>query len=206
MVEGMDAPHLKIPSPRPAALARTRPGLVAAAGLLAVWQLAAPAAAQVANPGYSENEYFRLDWYYDLPNGRGEFTLTNRNPQEVIAVALDELEFWTFGMRFDDVRMNGGYSPLWRRQIGQDYLHYLSWPPILRVAHEVEFEVWYPTVNVAVANTSIHYGGVASAILGPITIPSSTIDFVTIQAVPDPAALSLLAVGAAAMLTRRRVG
>lgn len=196
---------VRLPTPRPLALGRSRTGLLSAAVLLAAWQLATPAAAQVANPGYSENEYFRLDWFYDLPHGRGEFKVTNKNPQEVIGVALDEFEFMTFGMRFDNIREIGGWSPFWREQIGPDYRYYLGYGETVRAADEVEYEVWYPTVDVAIANISVNYGGIASAVLGPITIPSSTMDFVTIQAIPEPAAVSLLAVGAAALLTRRRV-
>jgi hypothetical protein len=189
---------------RPVALGRTRSGVLAAAVMLATWQLATPAAAQVANPGYSENEYFRLDWYYDLPNVWGEFTITKKHWPETFAVSLDEFTFRTFGMRFDYIRMNGGSSPFRRNQVGPDYEYSLGYSDRVRVANEVEFEVWYPRVDVGVADTSVDYGGVASSVLGPLVIPSSSMDFVTVQAIPAPAGAATLLLGAAALLTRRR--
>lgn len=186
----------RAPMNRPLMLAKTRGGLVAAVGLLAAWQFSSSAAADVMNPGYSKNEYFRLDWYYDLPRGSGHFTISSEAYPQMI---VWQLEFMTLGVRFDTIHVAGEPAPFRVTPVGDDFEYSLL--PSMYFDRELRFDVTFPSTGVGLAESSLT--STMSAVVGPF-VPRSSVDFVTIQTIPEPAAVSMLAVGAAALLTRRR--
>lgn len=205
----MQFSHERAYSLRPIDLGRTRGGIFVAMLLLAVWQLAATASARRQNPDYSENDFFRLDWSYDLSGGAGKIAITNNDPQNISFMSLNQLDFMTFGLEFDEIKIYGNSGWFEVEPIGDDFRYSLKYNlhigfPLDNV---VVIDVAFPSVGVDLESTALDYAGTGSATHGPFIIPPSSMSFVTIKAmVPEPSGAASLFMGAmlAAAAVRRR--
>ena len=193
---------------RPIKFGQTRGGICAAALLVAAWQLAAPAAARQENPGYSENDFFRLDWEYDLSGGYGKITITNLHPNTSFLL-LTPLEFTTFGLEFDEILIDRNTGRFDVEPIGNDFRYSLRGDlyvgPLLGNVRNID--VTFPSVGVGLQSTYLDYAGTGSATHGPFIIPPSSMNFVSIKAVvPEPSGAASLLLGAivAGAVARRR--
>ena len=104
----------------PIQMAQTRRGLMLAALLILGWQSSQTVLAAVANPGFSENDFFRVEWDYDLANGVGQIRFRANSEGMTVfftdywglgpglehnwsTIWIDVLEFRTYGVSFDSV-------------------------------------------------------------------------------------------------------
>lgn len=197
----------------PATFGQTKVGLVFAAVLIAGWQLATPAKAQVTNPGDSFDENFYLSWRYDLSQGRGRFDLWSRrwSPNRVNWVQLNHLRLRTEGLVFDQIATwNGdalfGTPTIVGHQNGRDLFEYDLLQPV-RFSQVLEFRVTFPTEGVELFESGLAYEALfptATSGIAILPLPLTTLDFVSIRTIPEPSAAVTLGVGAAALAALRR--
>jgi len=204
----------------PVELGQSRGGLVLAAVLIACWQLCAPVQAAPAPDasGFSENDYFRLEWDYDLDRGTGTIrfrALRDDGSWHYDDILLDHTQFTTRGLPFSSILgdagqplfdpptfagMQGGL-PLYAYDLLAPY--YLGHPD-----YPMPIRVTYPTDGVELRATEFNFEGyrfTLSGVAGPgILIPPEPMAFVTIQPIPEPAAAAALAAGAGALLATQR--
>ena len=185
-----------------------RGGYWAAVLLLGVWQLAGSAPADEPNPGFSENDYFRLEWDYDLLAGTGLIKLTPDPQWDHLELFLETYRFNTKGLLFDVFKLNGLPAPFDVSPIGDDLYEYALRPgsAIRFAAHSPAFmDVEFPAVGVGLYSTDVTYDGfVNSGAGGPLPIPLAGMNFVSIQTIPEPPAAAVLVAGAAAAVYARR--
>ena len=84
----------------PVSLGQSRAGFVLAALLVASWQLSTPAQADVASQGSSYNEYFRIEWNYDMDHGLGVIRLAPWGEHLWRERVLEHGRFITAGLPF----------------------------------------------------------------------------------------------------------
>jgi hypothetical protein len=182
----------------PIDLGQTKPGLLAAAVLLGLWQLGATASARQTNPGHSENNYFRVDWDYDLAGGTGLIRITENLPFDpnTAVFLFDQFDFTTFGQKFDRIGVVENFSRFREDPIGDDFRY--SPDPYLHFINGLTVFVEFPSEGLKLVETGLDYEGHGyysqSTTFFPFVIPPSAMNFVSIRAiVPEPAsALSLL--------------
>ncbi len=205
----------------PLRLGQTSVGFIVAVALIFLWTMERPAAAVVVAPtGHTENEYFTLYWEYDLAAGHGSLMLKAMDIPDVDRVDVTLASFSTRG-----VGLWPGwepYDPSWHRlgvvgqEAGQDvygydrWYHYDAASPVLSAASFGS--LIFPTEGVTLGVRQMTLGGylvgaegstlsgIATAI-GPLTM-----DFVTVQAVPEPGTIALAGLGAvlASAVAKRR--
>ena len=196
----------------PVELGQTRGGLFLAAVIIAGWQLCAPVRAE-SSFGVSENDYFRLDWYYDLDAGWGTMGLMRICgwPYELI---LDDVSFVTGGAPFEWIKCDGndafGPPTLVGNQQGIPLYEYDALGPFSLVPSMSACRMFlrFDTENAALRETELRYQGYGLSAGGGLGVPftSDPLPFVTIQTIPEPAAVATAALGAAALaaLNRKR--
>ena len=174
----------------PIQMAQTRGGLMLAAALILCWQSSQTVLAAVVNPGFSENDFFRLEWDYDLVNGTGQIrfgvnvdgmgnffadylNLDDAGRFKELHVMLTALEFRTYGVPFDSVA--SASSRLFRNPT---LINAPGDPPVYQYRKESAigdsifgygsfseevFDVTFPTENIGLAESSLVCGGGLSA-------------------------------------------
>lgn len=236
----------------PVVLGQTRTGFILAATMVLLWLMAQPALAEIPNSGYSENEYFRVDWEYDLTHGTGRLRFTRT---ELTAGAdwmwLDNTTFTTAGIVFDQMTFTdiwdgmvteptvinvdngdiasyhevlsgfpgpggpGGPAAPVPRVIGTDEIGRTVYQFAFSAAMPYHFhtpiqvDLTYPAGNVELRATQLEYDdGFASYRSDPelpnVQIPASSLDFVSIQSIPEPGTLGILGLGVAGAAALKR--
>ena len=169
-------------------------GFYLAAGILFFWQLSQPALAQVKT-GSSQNQYFRVEWMYDLGQGTGLITFHSLYPNRFID--LRDVRIQTVGVPLTNLRASTLFGiPSFRSyQSGQpdafgrfnyNYLTLSAVPlqmfttPGWEVTSEISFE--FPTQNVTTNNSLLYFCGSLSGMGQAL---SGNMDFVSVQAIPE---------------------
>ncbi len=198
----------------PVALGQTRGGLVLAAVLITCWQLSATAYAQSAS-GYSENDYFRLEWEYALDEGTGTIRMIGVGEWASWRTGvLEHGRFTTAGVTFDSILWSwGGFDdepygpPIYQGyEEGRPVFEYDLLNPISFVdGSGVQIDLTYPTEGLELRATEFAYEGYTLSAGGPvIPIPPGEVPFATIQTIPEPSACATLGLGAAALAAALR--
>ena len=196
---------------RPIKFGQTRGGLLTAALLLAAWQLADTASARQANPGFSQNDFFRVDWDYDLAAGTGLINIRSRfrYGERTTIVLLDDFDFMTFDQDFDSIHVRDSFTQFRVDPVGNDFQY--SPDPYLAFINEATIDVTFPTQGIELLDTGLDFGGhgyyAYSTSFFPFVMPPSSMNFVSIKAVvPEPSGAASLLLGAivAGAVTRRR--
>lgn len=183
---------------QPVELGQSRGGFVVAAVLIAFWQLGGTAAADAVNPGFSENDFFRLEWEYDLSAGEGLWRITPDEDLSPINNLLTDASFYTQGVTFDTIELDGEPAPFGAIDVGDGTFKYSLMLSAFALDRLFEFRVTFPRQNVGLYSTEFQYEGLLSAAV-PAPMPViGSMNFVTIQQIPEPAGVALLGVGAAA--------
>ena len=239
----------------PIQMAQTRGGLVLAVALILCWQSSQTVLAAVANPGFSENDFFRLEWDYDLANGTGQIRfrpnidgmgeffadywgLSPELEHRSSFIQLDMVEFRSYGIPFDSVTMGGnptlidtpGEPTIYQyREDGASPNSYF-FADSFGGYSEMVIDVTFPMENIGLVDSSLGYGGVLSAAYSestntgypnwslsgffgettpssgaPVLSEQDTINFVSVQQIPEPGTAALLVSGAAVAGLRGRV-
>lgn len=104
---------------RPIRLGQTPQGFLLGAMLVFCWQVAQSVAGTISSSGFSENDFFRLEWDYDLANGTGQIRLSvnddgladfvlrrfsSGEPQDV-SIFMRKLKFSTEGVPLDSIAL-----------------------------------------------------------------------------------------------------
>lgn len=208
---------------QPLVLGQIPLGFFVAASLVLLWQAGTPLRA-ATNSGFSEDEYIRIDWEYDLADGTGSFSFSNVNTNGY-ARFVDFLSFDTAGVALDSITQDlTHYDPVCPGMYpgtpefddpapgGTEngltlYSHKLRSGHALALSSDtiwpVLFNVTFPTVGVELRETAIEYAGRLSGMY-PLLIPQTNMDFVTIQSIPEPSAIASMGLGGAAGAARRR--
>lgn len=195
----------------PIDLGQTKPGLLAAAVLLGLWQLGSTASARQTNPGHSENNYFRVDWDYDLAGGTGIISISENLPfrPNTVFFLLDQFDFTTFGQEFDRISVWNNFSRFRVDPIGGDFRY--SPDPYLDFINGLTFSVEFPSEGLELVETGLDYEGHGyysnSTSFFSFLISPSSMNFVSIRAiVPEPSGAASLFLGAivAGAVSRRR--
>lgn len=192
----------------PINLGQTRAGFIIAAIFVACWQLGQTALADASNPGYSENEYFRVDWDYNFAAGTGVIIFSTDDP-DLDIITLREADFLTHGARFNTIRIDGSGAPYtWRALVDEWYRYQLYHDIDFGLYDPLQLDVTFEAGALKPLPTDLTYcGTVASAAPFPLVIPPSTMNFVTIQPIPEPpgaAALAAVAMAASVFARRRQ--
>jgi hypothetical protein len=197
----------------PVALGQTRGGLVLAAVLIACWQLSVRTLAQDA-VGYSENDYFRLEWEYALDEGTGTIRLSGVGDWLWRTGVVEHGRFTTAGVTFDSNLWHGhdeevfGPPTYQGNEEGRPVYEYdLLNPLFLCYGDVVQIDVTYPSEGVELRAAEFDYEGYTLSAPGPvIPIPPGEVPFATVQTIPEPSACATLGLGAAAIaaVLRRR--
>jgi len=197
----------------PVALGQTRGGLVLAAVLIACWQLSARTLAQDA-VGYSENDYFRLEWEYALDEGTGTIRLSGAGQWLGRGGVLEHGRFTTAGVTFDSNLWHGhdeevfGPPTYQGNEEGRPVFEYdLLNPVLLCYGNVVQIDVTYPSEGMELRAAEFEYEGYRLSAFGPvIPIPPGEVPFASVQTIPEPSACATLGLGAVALaaVLRRR--
>lgn len=182
---------------QPVELGQTRGGFVVAAILIALWQLGGTALADPLNPGFSENQFFRLEWEYEISAGKGLWRITPDDDLDPDQNLLTAASFITKEIVFDSITLNGAPAPFGVTPLGDEIYRYSLTNDIV-LDTVIELHVTYPQDNVGLCSTEFEYDGLLSAALPKTPFLPGAMNFVTIQQAPEPAAVSLLGIGAAA--------
>lgn len=205
----------------PIGLGQTSSGFILAAVLVFLWLVARPIEATAAPiVGYSEDQYLRIDWEWDLAAGRGTLSFTRKRDSDYYIHDFMQLGFITAGLDFDsrtgslgdhflpgqDIGEVGGRSLFQQGFSPYDSTSAIAFPYALTAIADVTFS----SEGVEVFETDISY----EALLfheynSSMRLASNTLDFVSIQTIPEPATaagLLLGGAGAVAAMRRRRDG
>jgi len=196
---------------RPLHLGQVPAGFFLAAGLILLFQFARPAKAVTAS-GYSENDYFRIDWEYDLTAGTGILSLSTDHPEDY--VNLDTFRFFTLGMTFTGITDRNGITqfadPSLTGQIDGKSLYQYD----LKANNSIDifgnsnrtpakiFDLTFAPQSAELYATQVNCAGLLSGFAGLLSganavLMSTEMEFVSIQSIPEPATLVTLGVGAA---------
>jgi hypothetical protein len=208
---------------RPVRLGQTPLGLLVAATLILLWGLERPAAAAFVS-GSSENEYFTLSWLYDLEYGRGELYLQGKERLITDGVVLHGASFTTRGIA-PEFTTGRGILQYWGAPVdigvdkGQHVYEYnfsargalgLGLPAIGSAS------LRFPSTGVELVASKMTIAGgfmgltsgIGNGFVSGIVRPFGpvTMDYVTVQAIPEPGTVALAGVAAAAAVAgwRRR--
>lgn len=206
---------------RPVRLGQTPVGLIVAAALILLWGLERPAKAEFVR-GSSESEYFTLSWAYDLEASIGSIHLRPKDDPGVRHISLQEASFTTRGVILNDPSYIFGLP--WPAPIdlgtenGRHILQYKLnqedvWCPLASAIGLSNFTFSGTQVELVPSKMVLAgdivagpFGGLSgmSGIVG--TFGPLEMDFVSVQAIPEPSTIALAgaAAAAAASLKRRR--
>jgi len=201
----------------PVVLGQTKAGLAIAAVAILGWQLSGTARAQVPAQGSSENDYFRLEWEYDLTGGTAlyRFVLSDDLDQ-------DKDSLWLFGQFDADGRamdlLSRDSNSQWYDDSGSFPASAFGFLPTGDYGMKAllgryqgataEVRVAFDPTDVELVQSEFEYCGALSASI-PMGAPSHTdfsdsMEFVTIQTIPEPNTIALLGLGAAGAAFGRR--
>lgn len=208
----------------PIRFGQTSAGLLVAAALILLWGLERPAVAvPLAATGSNENEFFVLEWNYDLDGGVGSLIVT---PKTIVpSPGSDPAPVRLWGMEF----LTRGAMLMTEPSGARNYLgrggRMVDGTPIF--THRLlDRETWEGIGLSGIATFGFRFFGtaVASSAMGvplPVRLattqmvcqpytydsrdgsytwyPESSLEFVTVEAVPEPATIALAGLGAAAV-------
>ncbi|MBI9016085.1 MAG: PEP-CTERM sorting domain-containing protein [Phycisphaerae bacterium] len=217
-------------------------GFVFAAFMVFLWFGYSTANAAVSAQGFSENEFFKLEWDYDLSNGTGLITLTRPAPfipTQVDQILLRELTFITKDVELESLTFKATnlfveeelYSgltpiitgtennkPIW--QYGVDVesgiksafgFDTMPLEQFDRGKNAVTIEFDFPANAVQLMESELEYEGFHKLSALPYNgenystyIPKSSMDFVSVQMVPEPGTIGLLGLGGLAIGRKRK--
>jgi hypothetical protein len=198
----------------PVNLGQTRGGLFAAAVIIAGWQLSAPVRADIAS-GSSSNEYFRLEWSYDTYDGTGWTRLDLVDDYGWGNMIMEDVRFTTAGTPFESLTYGWqhldvfGPPTLVGHEGGLPLYEYEALGPFVFPcfeAYPIEIDIRFDPENAELRVTELRndtYWASSSGGIG-IPVPASPLPFVTIQTIPEPAAVATMALAAAALAATRR--
>ena len=194
---------------QPVELGQTPTGLLLAALVVFLWQVGQAALADPINPGFSENEYFRLEWDYDLPAGRGLIRFTPDPDYLADGVILETADFTTGGLLFSSIKIGEDPAPYGVIPLEDNLLQYLLVCDMHLGDSSVDIDVTFPSVGVDLYSTNLDYSGTTSAAGFPLLIWPAKMNFVSVRTIPEPPAAAALAAALAAAgvyAGRRREG
>jgi hypothetical protein len=198
-------------------------GLVVAAALILLWGLERPAAAAVVT-GSSQNEYFTLSWLYDLENGWGTFYLLGKERLITDGVAVQEASFTTRGIApeftpgWGILRYSGPPVDLGIDQGQHVYQYNLNagGASHFGLSAILSASLRFPSTGIELIASKMTIAGgfmgltsgITSGFVSGIVRPFGpvTMDYVTVQAIPEPGTIALAGAAAAAAVAgwRRR--
>jgi hypothetical protein len=195
----------------PVILGQTKAGFILAAALVAFWLVGTEAHAALDNPGSAENQYFKLEWSYDLAHGNGNFILGIKNPAEgniYDNIKINAFRFNTLGRHITSIQEATGipttfYPPTIFEIANQHYNDIVVFPSVQFHADSqthLQFNMTFQTTGVALLPTQICVSGYHTM------VPALVMDFLTVQTIPEPTSVTNLflgAVGAIAGLWRK---
>jgi MYXO-CTERM domain-containing protein len=202
---------------QPVGLGQTRTGYVLAAALVALWMVERPVAAE-AVWGANENQHIRIEWFYFWEPNHYEstvlFQLKDDPTDGLRPLALREVRFYTLGLPFEQQWLSESWTLEGPYSVGvlggQTLYEYTCLgPSATPVDHYALSAIGrWRSEGAGLFNTQASYtiavtpddgsGGGWSV--------NGTLDFVSVQAIPEPpsAALGLFAAVAGAVGRRRR--
>jgi hypothetical protein len=199
----------------PVNLGQTRGGLIVVAVLIAGWQLSAPVRAEIAS-GSSSNEYFRIEWWYDMDDGMGWMSLGPAPDHWWRDYIIDNAHFVTAGRPFEEMSWEGNevFNP--PTLVGNDHglplYEYRALAPLF-ISGDTGFpniiDLRFNPENAELRATTLRYDAYPRSPWGGfgLPLPTTQLPFVPIQTIPEPAAVATMALAAAALAaTRRRNG
>ena len=176
---------------RPVVLGQMRLGFVVAAAIVLMWQLGQSVKA-AENPGSSENDYFRLEWDYNLGAGTGTITFVPKvvPPDGDGQLHLLDVRFTTAGVVFDsmvpdvfdDLNPAGQENGLTVYAYWDWWMHFVPWGDYNN-DNPLQIDVTFPTIEtqrLQLRDTEMNFRGLLSGVTTFI-IPPSTMDFVSIE-------------------------
>ena len=190
--------HRLLHTVQPVELGQTPMGFLLAALMVLLWQTGRPALADPVNPGFSENDYFRVEWDYDLPAGTGTIRFTPDPDYLADGVILETADFTTEGLLFNSIRIGEDPAPYGVIPLDDDLYQYLLVCDLRLGNSSVDIDVTFPTVGIALRSTSLDYSGTTSAAGFPLLIWPAKMNFVSVRTIPEPPAAAALAAALAA--------
>ncbi len=222
----------RLQSISPIVLGQKSFGFILSSILILVWQCA-HAQAAVSPTGSNENDFFRLEWDYDLQNGTGQFIMTLKDPDDYTLYA----GFIAFGLftevELDSLLVNGQPDSFGNVSQPAPGLFRYSFDNDFHTRQPVmQFDITFPKNNVQLferpgdyfAQIEIpfdgqnvpdyiidqlefryHTGHVPTRTVMSTKFPS-TMNMVSVQAIPEPTTAVTLGLGAivTASLCRRQ--
>ena len=212
----------------PVNLGQSSSGIFLAAAMILLWFGLSRSDAALALQGASESDYYSVSWNYDLENGIGVIRLEAKssNPDflDEVAVFLTSFRFITEGVPLDMpeveeppfklfeeevVGVGSTGLPLYQYDLGED-----SNPANTKIelfnrirpdgGGPVDITFGFPTAGIKLLESEVYCEGVgATSAIGAFTI-SENLDFVSVQAIPEPGSIGFLGLGAAAAINRIR--
>lgn len=208
-----------ISSYRPVRLGQTRTGYVLAAALVALWMLERPAlAATVSEQGASENQHIRIDWWYYWERGDcgwGGFvvSLKDEATDGLRPVALRKVEFCTLGLPFEQLWASelGPHEPCPIGVLdGQTLYRYSFVLPVTDPGGRCCLSASGPlrSEGVGLFNTQASYSVDVTPAdgSGGVWSVDGTLEFVSVQTIPEPSPAAFGLLAAVASIVRRRRG
>lgn len=206
----------------PVQLGQTHAGFYLAAGLVALWLVTRPQHVEAARvTGSSEDQYLKIEWLYDLDEGYGIWLFSGKGdePTQQRGRWITRLQTITVDVAFDEISGSAGdriegpdligavggrsifsYSMNASNLSSGIILPFIGGPAVATVRFPTEgIRLVDSLVNFELETTQLN-----SAAL-PVMNYQSTLPFVSIEQIPEPAtAASLLAAAAGTLALRRR--
>jgi hypothetical protein len=211
---------------QPMILGQRSLGFWMAAILIFCWQGTRTAQAALSPQGFSENDYFKLDWDYDLSAGTGIIWISSKLPQYPISpdfMEFSAMSLYTRGMTLNSIINNDDsgfnapvnigtengktlYEYAYAKPYPDNWLSAISFFKDFFSEKKVQIEVTFPTAGVGLYDSKMDYSGqYFNSALGMVILAEQQIPFVSVEMIPEPAAIALLGIGglAGATLTSR---
>ena len=204
-------------SHRPVRLGQSRTGFLLAAALVFLWYCERPAqAAVMTESGFTQDEYLRVEWEYNLEAGTGLLRLLPMpNSPDRRLSTLHRADFESFGVAFDDIRADDAFysQPIlvgfesgharYRYELINQIGLSQNWSQPTTIA------LAFPPQGTVLYSTDFEYSGLAVDTLSALpmlpVLRAALSSFVSIRSMPEPTTgILALAGGAAALAGARR--